>query len=239
MRVPTRSIVLIILCLFSWAAKAQIPSVLNISWDGNYGNLPVGQLLPTPTTRPPGTTTQRATFMFRGTSYFHNPTQKWQATGHHLAVIMRGPGYLNGRGVIIGNVHRAAEGDPSYCRFPATMQVEVFGNLPYAGAPPPAYTGGLFRSTCLNQRERLLDGVWYKVVVSVDNTDKVSYSVDEVTSTGVTVRTIASLSTNTTIAGDPPDGTHFALLATTGVGGLPYERPPFTVEIKNLSVVWL
>src|SRR5690606_31414321 len=116
--------------------------------------------------------------------------EKWRATGHHLGVIMRGPSYINGRGIIIGNVHRGAESSSELCKFPGTAQVEVFGTIPEEGSTASEYSGALFPTTCISDEIRLLDDTWYKAYVFVDDADYVSYSIDETTSSGTIIRTI-------------------------------------------------
>lgn len=188
--------------------------------------------------------------MFKTTNYFLNSAYSFMPTSYHLAVILRSHGslasgpldgaWLTGRGIIIGNTHRVAENLSSpACNQAAMSQIEIFG-----GGPPNNYQGTVYEQSCLSDQLRYLDGRWYRVTVSVNDSKLVKYSVDE---TDVNGNVVANLVTNVAltaaVANDPPNNLDGFSLVSTGrfSGGSyrPEDLPAFSIEIKNLAVTWL
>lgn len=213
-------------------AFSQVPSTIGISKSG-LGQPVVGGLTMTSTTRPPGTTTQKLQFDFRGTDFFYNgPEQgsqrQWHPHSYQLWVILRGSNVADGRGLLIGNLHELAVMDPSFGACPQTgiMQAALFSD-----------STRLFESSCTPQYMRIIDDQWYRVFLSVSDSKAVTYSIHKVippTTTGAQLFT-ATVTANQ-IPGQPDpsiNGTGIFIGATNHPQGR-----AFAIELRQISTSW-
>lgn len=223
----------VILFAVTALASAQIPGTLTINKNAYFASV-TGNLPMTVTTRPPGATRQRLSFTMRGTGFFFGGEElgaprQWQPKGHQLWAILRGSGVADGRGILIGSIHGLAFADSSSgaCPHAATAQAMLFASVQR-----------LYANTCIDARNRLLDGKWYQVYIEVSDSKQIVYSIGESDSAGNIFRAIASA---ITVSAAPLAGNPDPAISGTGIGiGATNSGPdgPMTLELRNISTSW-